>query len=272
MLNSTINNFPIGYAQKTIETTYNKKNILLYFNDGKESDKRAGNELFEQRKSKYMKQLNIGPNAPIDKIKAALVIKPEDNTELGIHISGHSMACDFKNLEPIKLNDRKIGGKSLDDIYEIITYILNIMKSKKVKIKLHSCETGVIPDHAIYEQFEVVEKKYHAAKSSIISQAKITLPENPEYNELSSAEYIARKLKLAKYSNIEVSGVNGILLSNAGKTDAVISRDIYSKSESYETRKKVFCLLKEAIESKNLAAVSNASKNLMHIRKVKVLI
>lgn len=183
------------------------------------------------------------------------------------------MSLDFANLTSIDINNRTIGGKTLGEVHQIIKHILNVSQAKYIKINLNSCETGIMPNHTLYEQIEKAEIKYHQAKSSMISQVIISLPSKQEYNELSSAEYIARKLKTDGYSNIEVSGVNGILLTNGGKTDTVISGDIYSKTITESQRKKLFAELKEAVESKNEQGILNtAYTNLMHIRKIKIKI
>lgn len=271
-------NFPIGYSlSPKKEDTLSRKNILLYFNKD-EKDKESGTELQKILEKEYKNSINIGPNAKLEKIKGVLLNQGINEWEcdlLQIRISGHSMALDFKNLTTIPLELRFIGGKKLDEIYEIIKFILDITKGKTIKIKLMNCETGIMPTHPYYELVCNKEDQYNVKEGSkMLTELKLKLPEEQNERGDSSVEYLAGKLKSGGYKGIEISGVNGILLENMGEIDAVVSRSIYNKNISADKRVNNFNNLKAVVESKDETKLNEVPNkyDLMHVRTFKVFI
>ncbi len=272
----TIRQFPINIPPPSIKKSA-EKNVLLYFHTGEDADKQSGQEICEHRKSKYKIQLLVGPKSTINKITSTLkkmhLGKPND---LRIHISGHSAAINPETLTWINPVDRRIGSRSLNEIFQVVSYIITTAQAQTVKIHLASCETGIMPGHPIYKQINAAEEEHHgrpmgsnrkvSANIELIEKIAVTPAE-------SSAEYLAQKLKNQGHTHIQIVGVNGTLLTDNGKTNAVISRDFYSNKKSYLERLKMFFALKQAIELNKYSEIEKLEHtNLMHVRKVKIKI
>lgn len=268
-MKSQYNFFPIGpqVKKKTLLDDAKTFFLFLHFHNGSDEEKAYGEKIRNKKEQKY-RFLNIGPQSDLNKIISVFKQKEIPKADLFyIKMMGHHHAIDFETLKNIAPKERKVATRSMENIIEILLNMITIVNPIETKINLHCCESGIIPSHHIYDTILKKEQEYRDTVT--ISEAKIPLMFDVEGVRQSTAAYMASHLN-SKKLNVTVYGVNGILLSDHGKVDAVISNQVYDKTLKYEKRRELFFQLRDAITLINKDKINQwGPENIMHIRKSK---